>query len=32
MEHNTSELEGRVKEAAAELGSDFSLNVYKIPV
>lgn len=29
MEH-TSELEGRGKEAASELGSDFSLNVYKV--
>lgn len=30
MEHNTSELEGRGKESADKLGSDFSLDVYEI--
>lgn len=32
MDHNTSELEKRGKEAAGEFGSDFSLKAYKIPV
>lgn len=30
MEYNTNELEGRRKESAEELGSDFSLDVYEI--
>lgn len=30
MEHNTSEQDGRGKESADNLGSDFSLDVYEI--
>lgn len=32
MEHSISELKRRGKEATGELGTDFSLNIYKIPV